>query len=240
VRSSPAGKNANVPEQPANCSTCSAPLPQGAKFCPSCGAAVSSGDTLRADLPAHETTSAPASVEWSSPRWFGVAPATALLAVTVVLVAVAFVLLLLERWVEGLLTLGFGLLCAAAFLEAGRRRPDTPVVKKSVGALDSARARAGATAQTLRARSSARREIARRRGEAMQLADQRTRLVQALGEATLRGEDGAAERQQIAALDERRAELEREAGEIAQGAEARVAEARLAVQETVVRPVRDD
>jgi hypothetical protein len=201
---------------------------------------VASGDTVRADVPVHETTSAPASVEWSSPRWFGIAPATALLVVTAVLVAVAFVLLLLENWVAGLLTLGFGLLCAAAFLEAGRRRPDTPVVKKSVSALDSARARAGATAQTLRAKSSARREIVRRRSEAMQLADQRTRLVQALGEAILRGEDGAAEREQIKALDERQAELEREAFEIAQGAQERVAEARLAVQETVVRPARDD
>jgi hypothetical protein len=201
---------------------------------------VASGDTVREDVPPHEPTSAPASIGWSSPRWFGVAPATALLGLTAVLVVVAFVLLLLENWVAGLLTLGFGLLCAAAFLEAGRRRPDTPVVKKSVGALDLARARAGARAQALRTRTSARREIVRRRSEAMRLADQRSRLVHALGEAALRGEDGAAEREQIRALDERQAELEREAAEIAQGAQERVAEARLTVQETVVRPARDD
>ena len=240
MHSSHAGKKVNVPEQPDNCSKCSAPIPEGARFCPACGTPVRSGDTVRADVPPHETTAAPATVGWSTPRWFGITPPTALLVITAALVVTALVLLLLERWVPGLLLLGFGLLSAAAFLEAGRRRPDAPVVEKSVSAFDTARARAGATAHAFRTRSSARREIVRRRAEAMRLGGERERLVRALGEAVYRGEDGAAEREQIAALEARRAEIEREAAEIAQGAEDRVAEARLAVQETVVRPARDD
>jgi hypothetical protein len=109
-----------------------------------------------------------------------------------------------------------------------------------VSAFDTARARAGARVQSLKARSAARREITRRRAEAMRLESERDELVRALGEAVYRGEDGAPERERIAVLEARRAELEREAAEIAQGAESRVAEARLAVQETVVRPAPDD
>lgn len=240
MRSSHAGQNASVSEQLGKCSSCTAPLPADARFCPSCGTAVQSEDTVRADVPPHESTVAPATVGWSSPRWFGVTPPTALFALTAALVVAAGVLLVLGSWVVGLLLLGLGLLCAAAFLEAGRRRPDAPVVERSVGAFDAAKARAGATVQTLLTRSSARQAIAQRRAEAMRLVEEREALLRALGEAVYRGEDGAAERERIAALDGRRAELEHEAAEIAQGAADRVAEARLAVQETAVRPMRDD
>ncbi|MEP7335133.1 MAG: hypothetical protein ABI717_05070 [Actinomycetota bacterium] len=174
-------------------------------------------------------------VAHATPRWFGLAPPTVLFALSVVLLVVAAVLLVIGTWVAGLVLLGLALLFAAGFLEAGRRKPDAPIVTASIGAVDSARARAGYTAQAFLTRSSARREIARRRGEAMRLAGEREHLLRQLGAAVYAGADGAAEREAIAALDERIAELEREASEIAAGAQERVQAARRQVQPTEVR-----
>ncbi len=105
----------------------------------------------------------------------------------------------------------------------------------SIGAVDSARARAGYTAQAFLTRSSARKEIARRRSEAMRLEGERGQLLSRLGAAVYAGADGAAEREAIAALDERIAQLEREATEIAAGAQERVQAARRQVQPTEIR-----
>ena len=219
----------------ANCANCSAPLPRGARFCASCGTPVQSGDTVRAEVPPNETGPVPVSVAHATPRWFGLAPPTVLFGLAVVLLVVAVVLLVLGNWVAGLVLLGLALLFAAGFLEAGRRKPDAPIVTASVGAVDSARARAGYTAQALLTRSSARREITRRRSEAMRLGGERQRLLGQLGAAVYAGGDGAAEREAVAALDERIASLEREASEIAASAQERVQAARRQVQPTEIR-----
>jgi hypothetical protein len=183
----------------------------------------------------------PVNVRHSSPRWFGLAPPTALFGLSAALLVVALVLLLTGAWVAGLLVLGLALLFAAGFLEAGRRKPDAPVVRASVEAVDSMRARAGFTAQAFLTRSSARREIGRRRAEAFRLASERERLLLELGKAVYGGEGGKAEREAIVALDQRAAGLEREAAEIAEQARDRVEEARLHVQPTEVRrPVDGD
>jgi hypothetical protein len=191
---------------------------------------------VRAEVPPNETGPVPVTVAHAVPRWFGLAPPTVLLALAAVLLVVAVVLLVIGSWVAGLLLLGLALLFAAGFLEAGRRKPDTAVVAASVGAVDSARARAGYTFQALLTRSSARSGIARRRGEAMRLGEERERLLGQLGAAAYAGADGAAEREAIAALDERIAGLEREASEIAATAQERVQAARRQVQPTEIRP----
>ena len=220
---------------PANCANCSAPLPRGARFCASCGTPVQSGDTVRAEVPPSETGPVPVTVGHASPRWFGLTPPTLLFALAVVLLVVAVMLLATGSWVLGLVLLGLALLFTAGFLEAGRRKPDAPIVTASVGAVDSARARAGYAAQAFLTRSSARREIARRRNEAVRLGEERSRLVAQLGAATYAGEDGKAEREAVAALDERVARLEQEAAEIAASAQERVQAARRQVQPTEVR-----
>ena len=79
------------------------PLPSGAKFCALCGTAVQEGDTVRADVPPHETTPAPPVVQQAAPRWFGLAPPTVLLGLAVVLFVAAVVLIALANWVVGLL-----------------------------------------------------------------------------------------------------------------------------------------
>jgi len=224
-----------VSAPPANCANCSAPLPRGARFCAACGTPIQSGDTVRAEVPPNETGPVPVSVAHAAPRWFGLAPPTALFALAVLLLVVAVVLLVLGSWVAGLVLLGLALLFAAGFLEAGRRKPDTPIVSASVGAVDSARARAGYTAQAFLTRSSARKEISRRRGEALRLQGERERLLGRLGAAVYGGADGTPEREAVAALDGRIAELEREASEIAARAQERVQAARRQVQPTEIR-----
>lgn len=229
-----------MPERPAKCSNCGSPLPEGARFCALCGTAVQDGDTVRADVPPHETSPAPAVVQQAAPRWFGLAPPTVLLALAVVLLVAAIVLLATANWVVGLLLLGLALLFTAGFLEAGRRKPDAPIVKASVDAVDSAWARAGVTARSYATRSTARREISRRRAEAMRLASERDGLFRRLGQTVYSGGDGSAERAAIEDLDARIASLEQEANEIASHATERVDAARLEVQPTEVRPPGGD
>jgi hypothetical protein len=229
-----------VSAPPANCANCSAPLPRGARYCAACGTPVQSGDTVRAEVPPNEEGPVPVTVAQATPRWFGLPPPSVLLVLAVLLLVVAVVLLVLSAWVAGLVLLGLALLFAAGFLEAGRRKPDTPVVSASIGAVDSARARAGYTAQAFLTRSTARKEIARRRSEAMRLEGERGQLLSRLGAATYAGADGASEREAIGALDERIAQLEREAGEIAAGAQERVQAARRQVQPTEIRTPDDD
>jgi hypothetical protein len=201
---------------------------------------VEEGDTVLAEVPRHETTPAPAVVQQAAPRWFGLAPPTVLLGLAVVLFVAAIVLLALSNWVVGLLLLGLALLFTAGFLEAGRRKPDAPIVKASVSAVDSAWARAGVTARTYATRSSARREIARRRSEAMRLASERDGVFRRLGQTVYAGGEGADERAEIAGLDARIDALEQEANEIAATATERVDAARLEVQPTEVRPPTGD
>jgi len=241
VRSSRAGKNGSVPKQSANCSSCEAPLPPDARFCPACGTPVAEDETVRAEVPPVEPTPAPVHVQEATTRWFGLTPPTLVLAVALLLLVAAVVLLATANWVAGLLVLGVALLCAAAFLEVGRRKPDTPAVRASIGAVDTLRARAGYAAQSFAARSSARREVARRRSEQLTLAGERERALRALGEAVYRGDDGSAERARVQALDDRAVELDREVEEIAARTRDRVEEARLEVQRTeVVRPPGHD
>lgn len=223
-------------EPSGSCRNCGAPLPPGARFCPTCAWPVAEGDTVRAEVPPVETGPVPVSVQQAAPRWFGLAPPTALFVLAAVLFVVALVLLAMQSWVAGLVVLGVALLLTAGFLESGRRKPDTPVVRASVGAVDSVRARAGYAAQAIATRSSARREIARRRAEALRLSGERDQALRELGAALYAGEDGAAERDRVTAVDERVAQLEREIAEIDEQARKRVEEARLQVQPTEVRP----
>jgi predicted RNA-binding Zn-ribbon protein involved in translation (DUF1610 family) len=229
-----------VSEQPGNCASCGAPLPAEAKFCPSCGAGVEREATVRADVPPHETTPTPATVTRATPRWFGVAPATLLLAIAAVALVAGVVLLVVGALVAGLLLLGVALLLLAAFLEVARRKPDAAVAQRAAGAADSFKARAGFTAQALRTRSGARRAIKSRRAQALQLQGERDPLVRALGEATYRGDDESELREQIAGIEARQAALQAEAEEIARSADEEVERASRAVQPTEVRPPAGD
>ena len=236
MHSSLGEKNGSVNEQPANCASCGAWLPADAKFCPACGATTGADATVRAEVPAHETSAAPVTVNRAEPRWFGIAPATIVFALAALALVAGIVLLVIDALVGGLLLLGLSLLLFAAFLEVARRKPDAPVAERAAGAADSARSRVGVAAHTLRMRSNARREIKRRRSQSLQLQGERDRLVRSLGEAAYRGEDERPLREQIEAIEARQAALRAEAAEIARHAEQEVERASLSVQPTEVRP----
>ena len=241
MRSSRVGKRRIVSAQRAECPNCGAPTPKLARFCPACGTPVDAGSTVRAEVPPHETSPAPATVSRVTSRWFGVTPPTVLFGLAAAAVVVAIVLLVAERWIAGLLVLGLALLLFAAFLEVARRKPDGPVVERAADAADSVLARAGFAAHALRTRSSARREIARRRNEIVRLMGERERLLRELGAAAYAGGDGTPVREQLAELDERATALAEEAGQIAEEASERVQSAAVAVQPTeVVRPADRD
>jgi hypothetical protein len=225
--------------QRGECSNCGASTPRLAQFCPACGTPVDAGSTVRADVPPHETTAAPVTVARASPRWFGVTPPTAMFGLAAAALVIAVVLLAGGSWIAGLLVLGLALLLFAAFLEVARRKPDAPVVERAADAADSLLARAGFAAHALRTRSSARREIVRRRGELVRLMAERERLLRELGAAVFAGEEGTPVRTRIAALDERAAALAAEAEEIAEQARAGVERAAVAIQPTEVNRPRD-
>lgn len=195
-----------MPEPPASCPNCGVAVPEGARFCPSCGTTVAGADAPRA-----------------RPHWFGLTPPTALLVLAVGLLTAAVVLIVLGSWVAGLLVLGLALLFGAGFLETGRRKPDSAIVEASDKG-GGARARAGSAAQAYVTRSTARREINRRRAEAMRLTSEREGLLRRLGEAVYAGGDGSDERAAIQDLDARIQVLEREAAEIATSAQPAVQE----------------
>jgi hypothetical protein len=226
-----------VPEPLANCPSCGARIPERASFCPSCGTRLDGGETERAEVPAHETGPVPVTIERVSPRWFGLTPPTLLLGVASAALVVAILLLASGHWIAGLLVLGLALLLAAAFLEVGRRKPDAALVKASVDAVDSMRARAGFAARALLTNSAARREIARRRAELARLEGERETLFRALGRAVYAGEDGADQRARIGELDERARALEAEAAQIAELARSQLEQGHLEVQTTeIVKP----
>jgi hypothetical protein len=230
-----------VPEQRAECPDCGAPTPKLARFCPACGTPVDAGSTARAEVPPHETSPAPATVAHTTPRWFGVTPPTVVFGLAAAALVVAIVLLVVERWIAGLLVLGLALLLFAAFLEVARRKPDGPVVERAAVAADSVLARAGFAAHALRTRSSARREIVRRRGEIVRLMGERERLLRELGAAVYAGDEGTSVRERIAELDARAAMLADEARQIAEDATESVQSAAVAVQPTeVARPADRD
>jgi hypothetical protein len=213
-------------------------LPADARFCPSCGAQVDAGSTVRAQVPADETGPVPVALQRSEPHWFGVAPPQLLLAIAAVALVLALVFFALGHWPYGLILLGVGALLLAAFLEAAWRHPDSTVTRRSVAV----RERARSSWQTLLARQVATAEARRIQSALLQLDSDRRSALQELG-AAAHARDATVEagaRARLEELDARETALHAQLAETLGAADERIRRARLPVQETAIVPPTED
>ena len=185
-------------------------------------------------LPPAQEAPGPIHFDVASTRWFGVAPASILLALAATAAIAALVLFATGRWPIGLILVGLVLLLLAAFGEVAKRKPDTQVARRSLAGFRTVRDRAGVAVASAAARAQAGRELARARHELFELQQSRRGKVAALGEAAL-AEDAAltaALKTEIGELDRNVAEKEAEMETIAARAREGIEQARLSVQET--------
>ena len=214
----------------AACPNCSAEVPESARFCPSCGTRLEEGSTAVIPPPPDETGRVPVSVARVEPHLFGVTPPLAVLVLGLAAIALGVLLLGLGRLLPGLLLLGAGVALLLVFASISR-----DVHTHELGD----RVRYAAT--SLSVRSTAARETTRLRHELARLAEERTGRLRALGEAVYGGSEAetAAVRDELAALDDRIAETERELGLVGVRAQEQVAKAKLEVQPTEMVEIPD-
>jgi hypothetical protein len=215
-------------------------LPEDAGACAACGApAPARGDTVAEQLPLDEASEAHfTSVQ---PRWFGVAPAAALLLLAGAALVAAILLFVFGHWPVGLILVGLALLLLAAFGEAAKRKPDSAFARRSFDAFRAARARAGVAVGSAAARTRAQRELAQARHELLSLQHRRRAKVAELGEAALAGDEAAMTglKDEIGGLDELAAEKEAEMDAIANRTQEHIQQARMSVQPTMIEAPED-
>jgi hypothetical protein len=147
-------------------------------------------------------------------RIFGVPPATGLLAIGALLLALGILFVLTDHIVLGLFSLAAGLFVLAGFPSLARRPDESPVARRAVRSYDGLRERADATIESLAARASARRNLSRIDGEIEQLESTRANGLRELGEAAYARNDAEIERLRAelasadGALETKRAERE--------------------------------
>ncbi|HEY8644888.1 MAG TPA: hypothetical protein VIL77_03320 [Gaiellaceae bacterium] len=187
------------------------------------------------------STETPATWDDTRPRYFGATPH----ALAAVIAAFAFgagiVLLVSGAVLVGVLLLVAAALLAAMYAEQARQRRDSAFDRVAAAAVDHTRALAGFTGSSVRAWTSAGREITRLRLEANRRSKERTQLQYALGGAVYAGDDAETERlrAELQAVDARIAACAAEANEVVERMRATRAQERLAVVATEVRQPDD-
>jgi hypothetical protein len=224
----------------ASCANCGSRVPRRSRFCPECGTRIGAGprETAVQELPPEESGPVPVEVSTVEPRFFGVTPPAAVLALAAASLALAIVLLVSGHVIVGGALLGVALLLMMYFVELARRLPEAPVSRLSSGAVGAVRAHAGLALEALSAHSSARMELFRLRRELADILAQRGESVRVLGEAVYAGDEEGSEsaRSRIAELDGLIAAKEDEMEQTAAGAMDRIQRAQLQVQPTQVEP----
>jgi hypothetical protein len=222
----------------AECANCGSRLTKKAKFCPECGARVgaSSEETAIQELPPDETGQVPVAMTTAEPRFFGVTPPMAVLALAAVALALAVVLLMAGHFIVGGILLVVAGMLLMLFAGLARRLPETTVSRASAGAVSAVRARAGYAVETLAAHSSARVELFRLRRELGDLLAQRAEFARTLGEAVYADDPEATEsaRSRMAELEELISAKEEQMQQTAAGAMERIERAQLQVQPTMI------
>ena len=224
----------------ASCVNCGARLPKRGRFCPECGTRVGAGpgETAVQELPPEETGPVPVALTTATPRFFGVTPPSAVLALAAASLALAILLLATGHVVVGGALLGVALVLAAFFVAVARRLPDVPIARLSSGAFHAVRERAGFAVESLTVHSSARVELFRLRRDLSDLLARRAECARALGEAVYAGDEEGTEaaRVAMAELDGSISAKEDEMEQTAAGAMERIQRAQLQVQPTQIEP----
>jgi hypothetical protein len=222
---------------PPSCANCDSRLPKRSRFCPECGTRVraGAGETAVQELPPEETGPVPV-LSTAAPRFFGVTPPAAVLALAAASLALAIVLLASGHVIVGGALLGVAVVLALFFVGLARRLPDAPVSRLSSGAVEALRARAGFALEALSVHSGARMELFRLRRELADLLAQRAESARALGEAVYADDEEGSEsaRSRMAELDGLVAAKEEEMEQTAAGAMERIQRAQLQAQPTQI------
>src|SRR6478736_2292347 len=216
------------------CQACGAKLPARSKFCPECGTAVASGDTVVQEMPATEDGPTPVQPHVSERRYFGVPPAGVLLVLGIAGVIAAIALFATGLWPWGLILLGVSLFLFTGFVSAERHGPgDDSRVNR---AFASVRSRAEVTKETIAAQSGARIELAKLRRDASALAKQRSERARELGEAVYAKNTTATKelKQRMKEIDDELAAKEAQMAKVTIDAQERVGKAKLQAQPTQV------
>jgi len=226
----------------ASCQNCGKRLPKDSRYCPQCGRPSGAGGTKVMEVPPDETGRVPVHYDRAEPRYYGVTPATLLLVLAGIALALAVVLLSTGRWPLGLILVGTSVLLLLLFLEAARRRPSGPVARSTAEALDAFRARAGVAADALATRGRAARRMIALRRELQRMAVVRAQVLFELGDAVYRGDEQGTEtaREQVKELDELAAEREAEMKAVVAQAQERLQRRRLEVQPTEMVEVPEE
>jgi hypothetical protein len=222
----------------ASCANCGALLPSESRFCPECGVRTSAANDVTAveEVPPDETGQVPVHKVTVVPRYFGIAPPLALLALAVVALVLAIVVFAAGKTIAGALLLVAAALFSALFVAAAKRLPETAAVRLTSRAFEGIRDRAGFAVEAVTVHSSVHVELFRLRRELSELVAQRAEAARALGEAVYGGADDQIEaaRSRMGELDQALADKEREMTTVATAANERMQRAQLQVQPTAV------
>jgi hypothetical protein len=222
----------------ASCSNCGAWLPKRSRFCPECGTRVGAGETAVQEVPPDEIGPVPVEISTATPRFFGVTPPSAVLALAAACLAGGIAMLATGHAIVGGALLGVAVALGVFFVSLARRLPDTAVSRFSSDALHILRERTGLAVESLAVHSSARVELFRLRRELAALLAQRAESARALGEAVYAGDEEGTEsaRAQLAELDGQVSAKEDEMEQTAAGAMERIQRAQLQVRPTLIEP----
>jgi len=224
----------------ASCTNCGARLPKRSRFCPECGLRVDSGagETAVQEVPLDETGPVPVEVSTATPRFFGVTPPSAVLALAAACLAGGIAMLATGHAIVGGALLGVAVALGLLFVSLARRLPDTAVSRLSSGAFHVLRERTALAVESLAVHSSARVELFRLRRELAALLAQRAESARVLGEAVYAGDEEGTDsaRAQLAELDGLVSAKEDEMEQTAAGAMERIQRAQLQVRPTLIEP----